>query len=71
MYSYIGKEEHVGGSWSIETRYPYLDSAFVQSYLSLTAELKNRNYKAPLYEYLTRERFPLQVGRKIGFSPRK
>jgi asparagine synthetase B (glutamine-hydrolysing) len=71
MYSYIGKEECTGGSWSIETRYPFLDSAFVQSYLSLTAELKNRNYKAPLYEYLTRERFPFQANRKIGFSPRK
>jgi hypothetical protein len=70
MYSYIGKEEMVGGSWGIETRYPYLDTEFVQAYLSLTASLKNRRYKAPLDEYMTRHNFPFQRGRKIGFSPR-
>jgi asparagine synthase (glutamine-hydrolysing) len=70
MYSYIGKEECVGGSWGIETRYPYLDTEFVQAFLSLTASLKNRRYKAPLDEYMTRNNFPFQRGRKIGFSPR-
>lgn len=69
QYSYLGKEECVGGSWGIETRYPFLDTAFVQSFLSLTPELKNRNYKAPLYEYMTREGFPFEVGKKIGWSP--
>jgi asparagine synthase (glutamine-hydrolysing) len=68
MYSYLGKEELVGGSWNIETRYPFLDTAFVQSFLSLTAELKNENYKAPLYEYLMRERFPFERGVKIGWA---
>lgn len=68
MYSYLGKEELVGGSWGIETRYPFLDSAFVQSFLSLAPELKNCNYKAPLYEYLWREAFPFEVGRKIGWA---
>ena len=33
------------------------------------APLKNRNYKAPLYEYMTREGFPFQRDVKIGFSP--
>lgn len=69
QYSYLGKEECVGGSWNIETRYPFLDTAFVQSFLSLTADLKNRHYKAPLHEYLTREGFPFEAGKKIGFSP--
>lgn len=68
MYSYLGKEECVGGSWSIETRYPFLDTEFVQSFLALTADAKNRNYKAPLYEYLKRENFPFQRNRKIGWS---
>lgn len=68
QYSYLGKEECVGGSWNIETRYPFLDTAFVQSFLSLTPELKNRNYKAPLFEYLTREGFPFERDKKIGFS---
>lgn len=67
MYSYLGKEELVGGSWAIETRYPFLDTAFVQSFLSLKAELKNLNYKAPLFEYLTRRGFPFEANRKIGF----
>ncbi len=69
MYSYLAKEECVGGSWSIETRYPFLDTAFVQSFLSLAPELKNKNYKAPLYEYLTRERFPFEPSVKRGWSP--
>lgn len=68
MYSYLGKEEAVAGSWAIETRYPCLDVEFVQSFLSLDVRLKNRSYKAPLHEYLTRERFPFDVGVKIGFS---
>ncbi len=67
-YSYINKEECVGGSWAIETRFPYLDHQFVQEFLWLTPELKNRNYKAPLYEYMTRERFPFEHNVKRGFS---
>lgn len=69
QYSYLGKEECTGGSWSIETRYPFLDAAFVQEFLSLAPELKNRNYKAPLFEYLTREQFPFEANRKIGWAP--
>ena len=68
QYSYLGKEECVGGSWNIETRYPFLDTAFVQSFLSLAAELKNRNYKAPLFEYMTRTGFPFQRDVKIGWA---
>lgn len=68
QYSYLGKEECVGGSWAIETRYPFLDTAFVQAYLSLDVKLKNRNYKAPIYEYLTRNGFPFERDRKIGFN---
>lgn len=68
QYSYLGKEECVGGSWGIETRYPFLDVAFVQSFLRLAPELKNRNYKAPLYEFMTREQFPFQRDTKIGWS---
>lgn len=68
MYSYLAKEELVGGSWAIETRYPFLDTEFVQSFLSLTPELKNKNYKAPLYEYLSMNSFPFERDRKIGFA---
>lgn len=68
MYSYLGKEECVGGSWNIETRYPFLDKDFVQEFLSLSAELKNRNYKSVLYEQMKRTGFPFKNGSKIGFS---
>lgn len=67
QYSYLGKEECVAGSWGIETRYPFLDTAFVQAFLSLTPALKNRHYKAPLFAYLTTHHYPFEVDRKIGF----
>ena len=68
QYAYIGKEEYVAGSHSIETRYPFLDKDVVQEFLWLKAELKNRNYKAPIYEYLTRNKFPFLKDKKIGFN---
>jgi asparagine synthetase B (glutamine-hydrolysing) len=67
-YSYLGKEECVAGSWSIETRYPFLDKFFVQEFLNLSPELKNRHYKAVLYQYLTKHNFPFEENKKIGFS---
>jgi asparagine synthetase B (glutamine-hydrolysing) len=66
QYSYLGKEEYVAGSHSIETRYPFLDKNVVQEFLWLTPELKNRHYKAPVHEYLTRNNFPFAKGVKIG-----
>lgn len=67
MYSYLGKEECVAGSWNIETRYPFLDKEFVQEFLWLKPKLKNRKYKAPLYELLTRNKYPFKENSKIGF----
>lgn len=71
QYSYIGKEEYVAGSHSVETRYPYLDKDVVQEFLWLKPELKNSHYKAPLYEYLKRNNFPFKEGVKIGLSIKK
>lgn len=68
QYSYLGKEEYVAGSHGIETRYPFLDREVVQEFLWLTPELKNKNYKAPLYEYLTHNKFPTAFGVKIGLN---
>ena len=65
--SYIEKCEWTGGSWGIETRYPFLDPQVVQEFLWLKAELKNRNYKAPLYEFLIANDYPFEKGQKIGF----
>jgi len=66
QYSYLGKEECVAGSHSIETRYPFLDRDVVQEFLWLTPDLKNKHYKAPIHEYLKRNNFPFLEGVKIG-----
>lgn len=66
QYSYLGKEEYVAGSHSIETRYPYLDKAVVQEFLWLKPELKNSKYKAPLAEYLTLRNYPFKENIKVG-----
>lgn len=68
MYSYLGKEECVAGSWNIETRYPFLDFDFVQEFLWLSTDLKNKYYKSVLHEYLTRNNYPFEINKKIGFS---
>lgn len=68
QYSYLGKEEYVAGSHSIEARYPFLDRDVVQEFLWLTPTLKNKYYKAPIREYLKRNNFPFQEGVKIGLS---
>ena len=66
---YLNKEEYVGGAFAIETRYPFLDKDLVQEFLWLKPELKNKNYKAPLYEYLTRNNVPFDKEVKKGFRP--
>jgi asparagine synthetase B (glutamine-hydrolysing) len=65
--TYIAKEEHVAGSFGIETRYPYLDKYVVQEFLSLTPELKNAKYKSVLFNYLTENNYPFCENEKIGF----
>jgi asparagine synthetase B (glutamine-hydrolysing) len=67
MEAYLAKEEYVAGSYGIETRYPFLDKELVQEFLWLTPELKNRFYKAPIHEYLKRNDFPFNEGKKTGF----
>jgi len=67
---YLNKEECVGGSFGIETRYPFLDKLLVQEFLWLRPELKNRSYKAPVEWYLDENKFPYEKGKKIGFAVR-
>jgi asparagine synthase (glutamine-hydrolysing) len=66
---YLNKEEYIGGAFSIETRYPFLDKDLVQEFLWLKPELKNANYKAPLFEYLTKNNVPFDKDVKRGFNP--
>jgi asparagine synthetase B (glutamine-hydrolysing) len=67
--AYLDKEEFVAGSYGIETRYPFLDTNFVQEFLSLTSDLKNKEYKAPLHAYFQMNRYPFDQNEKRGFSP--
>lgn len=67
--AYLAKEEHVGGTFSVETRYAFLDLSVVQEFLWLHVDWKNRYYKAPIHEYMMRNRYPFRDGEKIGFSP--
>ena len=66
--SYLAKEEHVAGIFGIEARYPFLDKEVVQEFFWLDKKLKNIYYKAPLHEYLTRNKIPFEEKVKIGFS---
>jgi asparagine synthetase B (glutamine-hydrolysing) len=65
---YLNKEEYTAGHFGIEARYPFLDAALVQEFLWLTAEVKNRNYKSPLHDYLVRRDWPFEKGQKRGFD---
>jgi asparagine synthetase B (glutamine-hydrolysing) len=67
--AYLTKEEFVAGVFGAEGRYPYLDRAVVQEFLWLGVALKNRHYKAPLHEYMTRCGYPFERGMKTGFCP--
>jgi asparagine synthetase B (glutamine-hydrolysing) len=68
--SYLSKEEAIGGSFGLETRYPFLDKTLVQEYLNLTPDLKNKYYKSPLTNYLITNNYPFVNGySKLGFNP--
>jgi len=66
--SYLMKEEIVTGTWGIEGRYPFLDKNVVQEFLWLSNELKNRNYKSVIHNYLSTHNYPFELGIKVGFN---
>jgi asparagine synthetase B (glutamine-hydrolysing) len=66
--AYLMKEEHVAGSYGIEGRYPFLDKFVVQEFLWLKSDLKNKEYKSPLNNYLTINNFPYEKNQKTGFG---
>jgi asparagine synthetase B (glutamine-hydrolysing) len=63
---YLMKEELVSGTFGIEGRYPYLDKEFVQEFLWLVPELKNKDYKYILAKYMENNNYPF-VYEKQGF----
>jgi asparagine synthetase B (glutamine-hydrolysing) len=66
---YLNELEEIAELYGIEVRYPFLDVDLVQEFLWLTPELKNKNYKAPIFEYLTRNKVPFDEKVKRGFRP--
>lgn len=66
---YLNELEEIAELYGIEIRYPFLDIQAVQEFLWLKPELKNKNYKAPIYEYLTRNNVPFDKEVKRGFRP--
>lgn len=68
--SYLSKEESIGGSFGLETRYPFLDKELVQEYLNFIPLLKNKYYKSPITNFLQINNYPFREGSgKTGFSP--
>ena len=67
LRNYILKEECVGGAYSFETRYPFLDKQVVQEFLWLNSKLKNSNIKAPLFHYMKKHNYPFHTI-KYGFN---
>lgn len=66
--AYLMKEETVTGTWGIEGRYPFLDKRVVQEFLWLSNDLKNKNYKSVIYNYLTSNNYPFEENQKVGFN---
>ena len=62
----ILREELVSSAFGIETRYPFLDKTVVQEFLSLSVDLKNNAYKAPLKHYLELNQYPFDLNQKAG-----
>jgi asparagine synthetase B (glutamine-hydrolysing) len=67
--AYLMKEEYVAGAYGIEARYPFLDKALVQEFLSLSSKLKNWKYKSVLRYYLEINGCPCAFDQKFGFIP--
>lgn len=59
----------MAGAYGIEARYPFLDRALVQEFLSLSSKLKNWKYKSVLRYYLEINGYPCAFDQKFGFIP--
>ena len=62
------REEVICGTFGIESRYPFLDKEVVQEFLWLSQKLKMKKYKAPLFEYLIKLKYPFVPNKKVGYS---
>lgn len=56
--------ERVGGCFGIESRYPFLDKQVVQEFLWLSDELKNKEFKQCIAQYMRIHNFPFLENKK-------
>ena len=66
LETFIYGNECLGGTYGIETRYPFLDHKLIQVFLSLPHDLKGKTYKAPITKIFQKYSFPYHEY-KIGF----
>jgi len=66
---YLNELVEIAKVYEIEVRYPFLDIDLVQEFLWLSPEFKNKNYKAPIREYLIKNNVPYNENVKKGFNP--
>jgi asparagine synthetase B (glutamine-hydrolysing) len=71
MRSYLFKDEMVLGHFGLEGRYPFLSRQVVQEFLSLSANLKNADYKAPIKALFKKYNYPFEENVKLGFNPKE
>lgn len=64
---FLGGVERISGLFGIETRYPFLDRALVQSFINLKPEIKATRFKGPIAKYFDQVGFPY-VEKKQGFA---
>jgi asparagine synthetase B (glutamine-hydrolysing) len=64
-------EDYVYGLFGIDTRNPYLDIRLIQSWLSTTVELKNKEYKSWQQLYLLEKKFPFNTDKKCLPIPKE
>ena len=64
---FIDQYEYIGGAYGVEVRYPFLDKVFIQEFLHLTKEMKNKFYKSVVTEYLNRNNMPAK-NTKVGLN---
>ncbi len=69
--SYLRKDEMVSGLFGIEGRYPYLDRIVIQTFLKLSPQDKNSNYKNCIANLLDESNYPYEANVKSGFYPLK
>ena len=58
--------ERVAGAYGIEARYPFLDINVVQEFLWLHDDIKNKEFKQCIAQYMRKSNFPFEENKKCS-----